>query len=57
VRRDLRFACSGFTVSNLTELINNPENGAKPTSEGATPIVKILNGERHAEHGKLRTRK
>jgi hypothetical protein len=37
--------------------INNPENGAKPTSEGATPIVKILNGERHAEHGKLRTRK
>lgn len=42
--------CPGFTVSNLSPH-NNTENGAKPTSEGAAPIVKILNGERDAEHG------
>ena len=42
--------CPGFTVSNLGPH-NNAENGAKPTSEGAAPIVKILNGERDAEHG------
>lgn len=44
--------CPGFTVSNLGPR-NNAENGAKPTSEGAAPIVKILNGERDAEHGRL----
>jgi len=42
--------CPGFTVSNLGPR-NNVENGAKPTSEGAAPTVKILNGERDAEHG------
>lgn len=42
--------CPGFTVSNLGPH-NNAESGAKPTSEGAAPIVKILNGERDAEHG------
>jgi NAD(P)-dependent dehydrogenase (short-subunit alcohol dehydrogenase family) len=42
--------CPGFTVSNLGPH-NNAENGAQPTSEGAAPIVKILNGERDAEHG------
>jgi NAD(P)-dependent dehydrogenase (short-subunit alcohol dehydrogenase family) len=44
--------CPGFTVSNLGPH-NNAENGAKPTSEGAAPIVKILNGERDAEHGRF----
>ena len=44
--------CPGFTVSNLGPL-NNRENGAKPASEGAAPIVRILNGERDAEHGKF----
>jgi NAD(P)-dependent dehydrogenase (short-subunit alcohol dehydrogenase family) len=44
--------CPGFTVSNLGPH-NNAENGAKPTSEGAAPIVKILNGERDAEYGKF----
>jgi NAD(P)-dependent dehydrogenase (short-subunit alcohol dehydrogenase family) len=44
--------CPGFTVSNLGPY-NKAENGAKPTSEGAAPIVKILNGERDAEHGKF----
>jgi NAD(P)-dependent dehydrogenase (short-subunit alcohol dehydrogenase family) len=42
--------CPGFTVSNLGPR-NNAENGAKPTSEGAAPMVNILNGERDAEHG------
>ena len=44
--------CPGFTVSTLGPH-NNAANGAKPTSEGAAPIVKLLNGERDAEHGKL----
>jgi NAD(P)-dependent dehydrogenase (short-subunit alcohol dehydrogenase family) len=44
--------CPGFTVSNLGPH-NNAENGAKPTSEGAAPIVKILNGERDTEHGRF----
>jgi NAD(P)-dependent dehydrogenase (short-subunit alcohol dehydrogenase family) len=44
--------CPGFTVSNLGPH-NKAELGAKPTSEGAAPIVKILNGERDAEHGKF----
>ncbi len=42
--------CPGYTVSKLSPQ-NNAESGAKPTSEGAAPIVKILNGERDAEHG------
>lgn len=44
--------CPGFTVSNLGPH-NKAEHGAKPTSEGAAPIVKILNGERDAENGKF----
>ncbi|MCJ1251201.1 hypothetical protein MMC30_008432 [Trapelia coarctata] len=42
--------CPGFTASNLGPY-NKVENGAKPTSEGAAPIVKILKGERDTEHG------
>ncbi|KAF2465447.1 NAD(P)-binding protein [Lindgomyces ingoldianus] len=42
--------CPGFTVSNLSEQ-NTAANGAKPTSEGAAPIVDILNGKRDGEHG------
>jgi NAD(P)-dependent dehydrogenase (short-subunit alcohol dehydrogenase family) len=42
--------CPGFTVSNLGPN-NKAHNGAKPTSEGAAPMVNILNGERDAEHG------
>ncbi|KAJ4292721.1 hypothetical protein N0V90_009384 [Kalmusia sp. IMI 367209] len=42
--------CPGFTASNLGPH-NKIENGAKPTSEGARPMVGILNGERDAEHG------
>jgi NAD(P)-dependent dehydrogenase (short-subunit alcohol dehydrogenase family) len=42
--------CPGFTVSNLGPH-NNAEHGAKPTSEGAAPIVDILNGKRDDEHG------
>lgn len=42
--------CPGFTASNLSDL-NKVEEGAKPTSEGARPIVEILNGQRDAEHG------
>lgn len=42
--------CPGFTVSNLGPY-NKEENGAKPTSEGARPMVAMLNGERDAEHG------
>ncbi|QIW99258.1 hypothetical protein AMS68_004776 [Peltaster fructicola] len=41
--------CPGFTQSNLGPH-NNAENGAKPTSEGAAPIVTILKGERDSEH-------
>lgn len=44
--------CPGFTVSNLGPQ-NNAESGAKPTSEGTAPMVKVLNGERDAEHGKF----
>lgn len=42
----------GFTVSNLGPM-NNVENCAQPTSEGAWPIAPLLNGDRDAEHGKL----
>lgn len=42
--------CPGFTVSNLGPM-NTAENGAQPTSEGARPMVGILDGERDAEHG------
>ncbi len=30
---------------------NTVDNGAKPTSEGAAPMVDILNGKRDGEHG------
>ena len=42
--------CPGFTVSNLGPY-NKAEYGAKPTVEGARPMVAILNGDRDAEHG------
>lgn len=42
--------CPGFTASNLSPL-NTVEQGAKPTSEGARPIVDILSGQRDEEHG------
>lgn len=41
--------CPGWTVSNLASF-NKAMYGAKPTSEGAAPIVNILNGKRDAEH-------
>jgi NAD(P)-dependent dehydrogenase (short-subunit alcohol dehydrogenase family) len=41
--------CPGFTESNLSPM-NKVENGAKPTSEGARPMIAILKGERDAEH-------
>ena len=44
--------CPGFTVSNLSGM-NKEENGAKPTSEGAKPIIDILEGKRDEEHGKF----
>lgn len=44
--------CPGFTVSNLGPH-NKPENGAKPTSQGAAPIVDLLNGKRDDEAGKF----
>ncbi|GAB1742874.1 hypothetical protein NU219Hw_g8579t1 [Hortaea werneckii] len=36
--------CPGYTVSNLSAM-NSAENGAKPTSQGARPIVRMVNGE------------
>jgi hypothetical protein len=42
--------CPGFTESNLGPH-NKAENGAKPTSEGARPMLAILAGQRDAEHG------
>lgn len=42
--------CPGFTESNLGPM-NKVSNGAKSTADGARPIVKILRGERDAEHG------
>ncbi|PSN74248.1 NAD(P)-binding protein [Corynespora cassiicola Philippines] len=42
--------CPGLTTSNMSDF-NKPENGAKPTSDGARPIVDMLNGKRDAEHG------
>jgi hypothetical protein len=44
--------CPGFTVSNLSPM-NTAEQGAKPTSEGARPMLAILRGERDAESGGL----
>lgn len=42
--------CPGFTASTLGEA-NTIENGAKPTSVGAAPMVGIINGGRDAESG------
>ncbi|KAI5239696.1 hypothetical protein E4T43_06646 [Aureobasidium subglaciale] len=39
----------GFTQSSLG-LHNKAEFGAKPASEAAAPIIKVLNGERDSEH-------
>lgn len=44
--------CPGFCVSNLSDM-NKAENGAKPSSEGAKPIIDILEGRRDEEHGKF----
>lgn len=44
----------GFVASNLGPH-NDIENGAQPTSEGAAPIVNILNGERDEEHAHFLT--
>lgn len=44
--------CPGFTVSNLGPF-NKAENGAKPTSEGARPVVRMVNGECDELHGKF----
>ncbi|KAF3002103.1 hypothetical protein E8E13_009797 [Curvularia kusanoi] len=46
--------CPGWTESNLTPR-NKVANGTKPTSEGAAPIVAILNGGRDADTGKFLT--
>ncbi|KAI5212880.1 hypothetical protein E4T38_00024 [Aureobasidium subglaciale] len=39
----------GFTQSSLGPH-NKAEFGAKPASEAAAPIIKVLNGERDSEH-------
>lgn len=44
--------CPGYTASSITPM-NTVENGAQPTSEGARPMLAIINGERDAEHGKF----
>lgn len=44
--------CPGYTVSNLSEY-NTADKGAKPTSEGAKPIIDILKGDRDAEAEKF----
>lgn len=41
--------CPGYTVSQLSDL-NVAEKGAKPTAQGARPMLAILKGERDAEH-------
>ncbi|KAL8835047.1 MAG: hypothetical protein Q9170_003475 [Blastenia crenularia] len=41
----------GFTESNLSDA-NTKANGAKPTKEGAKPMVDMLNGERDGDAGK-----
>lgn len=42
--------CPGFTVSNLSAM-NTADKGAKPTSEGAAPIVPLLEGKRDDKNG------
>ncbi|TKX19730.1 short-chain dehydrogenase-like protein 16 [Elsinoe australis] len=42
--------CPGFTVSTLHDM-NKAENGARATADSVAPMVKVLNGERDAEHG------
>ncbi|KAI7337104.1 hypothetical protein KC315_g2494 [Hortaea werneckii] len=44
--------CPGYTVSNLSAM-NSAENGAKPTSQGARPIVRMVNGECDEWHGRF----
>ena len=42
--------CPGFRVSNLGPY-NTVENGAKPTVDGARPMVAMLNGEKDEQSG------
>ena len=42
--------CPGFTISDLSPH-NTETNGAQPTSEGARPMVAILDGEKDSYHG------
>lgn len=44
--------CPGFTVSNLSTF-NTSTSGAKPTSEGARPIVETARGQRDHLAGKF----
>ena len=44
--------CPGFTASNLSEH-NKIELGAKPTGEGAAPMVEMLMGKRDGDVGKF----
>ncbi|KAI7552004.1 hypothetical protein KC331_g2177 [Hortaea werneckii] len=44
--------CPGYTVSNLSAM-NSAENGAKPTSQGARPIVRMVDGECDEWHGRF----
>ncbi|OTA23840.1 hypothetical protein BTJ68_13159 [Hortaea werneckii EXF-2000] len=44
--------CPGYTVSNLSAM-NSAENGAKPTSQGAKPIVRMVDGECDEWHGRF----
>lgn len=44
--------CPGFTASGMSEY-NKEEFGAKPTSEGAKPIVGLLDGKRDDEHARF----
>ena len=44
--------CPGFTESNLGPY-NTAEKGAKPTVEGARPMVALLKGEKDEEHGQF----
>lgn len=46
--------CPGFTESNLTPYARM-ESGAKPVSEGAKPIVAIIEGKRDGEEGSFLT--
>ena len=42
----------GFTESNFSAR-NKVDKGAKPTSEGAAPVVAMVHGERDGDEGKF----